>query len=163
MLMTGLRFGFTGLVMRCMRSEEHTSELQSRFDLVCRLLLEKKMAVAGGIVGRDPIGDDQHGDSGHRHGYQASRISPAMLLLDAEHLQTRDRSGILRTRCQRRRQGTKTGLDFVERRGIHLGSSIDRDISWRRSASRPRNRSCLAAVSLQRMTRATSAIARSST
>src|SRR5438067_6731877 len=30
-------------VARCgARSEEHTSELQSRFDLVCRLLLEKK-------------------------------------------------------------------------------------------------------------------------
>src|SRR5699024_11381859 len=30
--------------VRCIRhrSEEHTSELQSRFDLVCRLLLEKK-------------------------------------------------------------------------------------------------------------------------
>src|SRR5699024_12229097 len=27
------------------RSEEHTSELQSRFDLVCRLLLEKKKRV----------------------------------------------------------------------------------------------------------------------
>src|SRR5699024_11355668 len=27
---------------RQLRSEEHTSELQSRFDLVCRLLLEKK-------------------------------------------------------------------------------------------------------------------------
>src|SRR5207249_8301341 len=27
---------------RAVRSEEHTSELQSRFDLVCRLLLEKK-------------------------------------------------------------------------------------------------------------------------
>src|SRR5207249_9671509 len=27
---------------RASRSEEHTSELQSRFDLVCRLLLEKK-------------------------------------------------------------------------------------------------------------------------
>src|SRR5216683_4580693 len=27
---------------RCPRSEEHTSELQSRSDLVCRLLLEKK-------------------------------------------------------------------------------------------------------------------------
>src|SRR6267378_650783 len=27
---------------RCERSEEHTSELQSRRDLVCRLLLEKK-------------------------------------------------------------------------------------------------------------------------
>src|SRR5438105_6252990 len=26
----------------CTRSEEHTSELQSRVDLVCRLLLEKK-------------------------------------------------------------------------------------------------------------------------
>src|SRR5699024_6293743 len=29
-------------VTREQRSEEHTSELQSRFDLVCRLLLEKK-------------------------------------------------------------------------------------------------------------------------
>src|SRR5207249_6300448 len=27
---------------KLVRSEEHTSELQSRFDLVCRLLLEKK-------------------------------------------------------------------------------------------------------------------------
>src|SRR6201989_2366196 len=27
----------------CTRSEEHTSELQSRRDLVCRLLLEKKI------------------------------------------------------------------------------------------------------------------------
>src|SRR5207249_10944168 len=34
----------TPRVTRCRRkrSEEHTSELQSRFDLVCRLLLEKK-------------------------------------------------------------------------------------------------------------------------
>src|SRR5438067_7460201 len=30
------------LVAGPLRSEEHTSELQSRFDLVCRLLLEKK-------------------------------------------------------------------------------------------------------------------------
>src|SRR5699024_3462992 len=30
------------LKMGSRRSEEHTSELQSRFDLVCRLLLEKK-------------------------------------------------------------------------------------------------------------------------
>src|SRR5699024_12645899 len=28
--------------MASVRSEEHTSELQSRFDLVCRLLLEEK-------------------------------------------------------------------------------------------------------------------------
>src|SRR5699024_11472882 len=34
------------------RSEEHTSELQSRFELVCRLLLEKKKAMSdiGGRV-----------------------------------------------------------------------------------------------------------------
>src|SRR5699024_3192791 len=30
------------LMSESQRSEEHTSELQSRFDLVCRLLLEKK-------------------------------------------------------------------------------------------------------------------------
>src|SRR5699024_12085668 len=31
--------------MQDVRSEEHTSELQSRFDLVCRLLLEKKKII----------------------------------------------------------------------------------------------------------------------
>src|SRR5699024_12714911 len=30
------------IILLSPRSEEHTSELQSRFDLVCRLLLEKK-------------------------------------------------------------------------------------------------------------------------
>src|SRR5205809_1321107 len=33
--------------LRQNRSEEHTSELQSRLHLVCRLLLEKKKQVAG--------------------------------------------------------------------------------------------------------------------
>src|SRR5699024_9133923 len=33
---------FALLIGSLFRSEEHTSELQSRFDLVCRLLLEKK-------------------------------------------------------------------------------------------------------------------------
>src|SRR5699024_12057520 len=32
----------TEITGMAIRSEEHTSELQSRFDLVCRLLLEKK-------------------------------------------------------------------------------------------------------------------------
>src|SRR5260221_8630222 len=32
------------------RSEEHTSELQSHSDLVCRLLLEKKKKMENGIV-----------------------------------------------------------------------------------------------------------------
>src|SRR5699024_11800278 len=40
----GQRIRTTGeaAVVGAWRSEEHTSELQSRFDLVCRLLLEKK-------------------------------------------------------------------------------------------------------------------------
>src|SRR5690349_22112558 len=36
------RRGLRDLGLRALRSEEHTSELQSRRDLVCRLLLEKK-------------------------------------------------------------------------------------------------------------------------
>src|SRR5207247_10271894 len=36
------------------RSEEHTSELQSRVDLVCRLLLEKKKGRAVGRGGHQP-------------------------------------------------------------------------------------------------------------
>src|SRR5699024_12596003 len=38
----GKREHAEGLLSEPSRSEEHTSELQSRFDLVCRLLLEKK-------------------------------------------------------------------------------------------------------------------------
>src|SRR2546422_4159529 len=37
-----LGFANLGRVKRALRSEEHTSELQSRLHLVCRLLLEKK-------------------------------------------------------------------------------------------------------------------------
>src|SRR5207249_8042935 len=40
-----LQIGVVALALpaaEVLRSEEHTSELQSRFDLVCRLLLEKK-------------------------------------------------------------------------------------------------------------------------
>src|SRR5699024_11246885 len=45
----GAELLFTHLSLRAgrksTRSEEHTSELQSRFDLVCRLLLEKKKKI----------------------------------------------------------------------------------------------------------------------
>src|SRR5437867_8706220 len=37
-----------------LRSEEHTSELQSPYDLVCRLLLEKKNTDTLAIQKRDP-------------------------------------------------------------------------------------------------------------
>src|SRR5438874_7108017 len=42
---------FVGRVHR--RSEEHTSELQSRRDLVCRLLLEKKKKIASSLCKTD--------------------------------------------------------------------------------------------------------------
>src|SRR3989440_8097178 len=44
------------------RSEEHTSELQSRSDLVCRLLLEKKK----NRIERTPRADNQNTDSSTR-------------------------------------------------------------------------------------------------
>src|SRR3977135_4759356 len=37
-----MRCGRLGQIVEHERSEEHTSELQSRYNLVCRLLLEKK-------------------------------------------------------------------------------------------------------------------------
>src|SRR2546426_3989039 len=47
--MVGARFGAAGGADRaadfCERSEEHTSELQSPCNLVCRLLLEKKKII----------------------------------------------------------------------------------------------------------------------
>src|ERR1017187_10261410 len=41
------------LTIVCLRSEEHTSELQSPMYIVCRLLLEKKTPATGGM-GRCP-------------------------------------------------------------------------------------------------------------
>src|SRR3712207_6969968 len=40
--LTGVKRGWATLILSFARSEEHTSELQSRQYLVCRLLLEKK-------------------------------------------------------------------------------------------------------------------------
>src|SRR2546426_3712891 len=42
------------------RSEEHTSELQSPCNLVCRLLLEKKKTTTSGMVGLDLRRQRQH-------------------------------------------------------------------------------------------------------
>src|SRR5437868_8693709 len=57
-------------VLARVRSEEHTSELQSRFDLVCRLLLEKKNTIASDLIPTDSIfgliaQDRHHAQSGH--------------------------------------------------------------------------------------------------
>src|SRR2546422_8337446 len=50
----GLRISRVFAVLRRARSEEHTSELQSRLHLVCRLLLEKKNEVV-------PVHPEAHG------------------------------------------------------------------------------------------------------
>src|SRR5205809_5865211 len=49
------------------RSEEHTSELQSRLHLVCRLLLEKKKQYFGPLVSRLPCRDGAPHSFGHAH------------------------------------------------------------------------------------------------
>src|SRR5207248_9226120 len=41
-VLVAIERSFGGTLVRTLRSEEHTSELQSPYDLVCRLLLEKK-------------------------------------------------------------------------------------------------------------------------
>src|SRR5438034_5225894 len=51
----------SGLVAASLRSEEHTSELQSHSDLVCRLLLEKKKkSTENGDVTTIASSTDQH-------------------------------------------------------------------------------------------------------
>src|SRR5438309_836832 len=40
---------------QALRSEEHTSELQSQFHLVCRLLLEKKNLLSCRLFADDPV------------------------------------------------------------------------------------------------------------
>src|SRR5256712_9599972 len=57
-----------------MRSEEHTSELQSRSDLVCRLLLEKKKKIHNTAEYRH-TGCDETFDSQLTHAARLS-ISP---------------------------------------------------------------------------------------
>src|SRR5947207_12259462 len=53
------------MVAVCSRSEEHTSELQSHSDLVCRLLLEKKKEGPEWQV-HDQLRHDCLADIGHR-------------------------------------------------------------------------------------------------
>src|SRR2546422_4818994 len=49
MLVAKRRFTKDEIVRKKIRSEEHTSELQSRLHLVCRLLLEKKKIIHGAL------------------------------------------------------------------------------------------------------------------
>src|SRR2546421_6828387 len=85
-----------------MRSEEHTSELQSRSDLVCRLLLEKKKKIERQIINcrlrnhaharpRNSvcatIGADQR--RFHYHRVSLLRMPAALRFRDRDHPPTR--------------------------------------------------------------------------
>src|SRR5215813_10230844 len=63
--------------MRSMRSEEHTSELQSRPHIVCRLLLEKKKKTEKG-----PSASPNNRDR-HERQYRLCALRPLLLLSHA--------------------------------------------------------------------------------
>src|SRR5260370_25932116 len=48
------------MAWRVVRSEEHTSELQSHLNLVCRLLLEKKKSTTISIAAKTGFLDSRH-------------------------------------------------------------------------------------------------------
>src|SRR5437667_6513545 len=54
-----LAFWITFTALQNLRSEEHTSELQSHHDLVCRLLLEKKNKKQSDIANVAPVTERQ--------------------------------------------------------------------------------------------------------
>src|SRR3989449_2669789 len=58
-----LRTNSYDVVVEDIRSEEHTSELQSRLHLVCRLLLEKKKQVGDHV--RDEVAPPRVRTGGH--------------------------------------------------------------------------------------------------
>src|SRR5690606_37741934 len=65
-------FNAAALPRRYFRSEEHTSELQSRENLVCRLLLEKKNKIAPSRI--PPDGDATGAQRPHHTGARAAHL-----------------------------------------------------------------------------------------
>src|SRR2546430_671904 len=90
------------------RSEEHTSELQSQSNLVCRLLLEKKTVLYGNLPPREISMKDvfRSGDSskkfkiaeGQWYRYAPSYVSPAYHLLEGFPIIQEPPSGDLQER-----------------------------------------------------------------
>src|SRR5947208_3872486 len=85
---TRLKNGKTGTVLPAgMRSEEHTSELQSPDHLVCRLLLEKKKNKKSKPVCRNPkqqhtiITESYVREASHRLRYEYLLVCPPRTIL----------------------------------------------------------------------------------
>src|SRR2546430_11900487 len=76
-------FEFTARLQKSPRSEEHTSELQSQSNLVCRLLLEKKKHTRADTLDRGRLGGGSstrvwsaRRSCGHRHVDHLSDLPP---------------------------------------------------------------------------------------
>src|SRR5438445_7346163 len=87
----------------CSRSEEHTSELQSRQYLVCRLLLEKKNQLPDEVVAR-LLGDGQCLDS----------AAAPDLGRETQHLLLEDRARARSGKPHRLPQGARRGGELVD-------------------------------------------------
>src|SRR5437667_5396580 len=61
---------------RALRSEEHTSELQSHHDLVCRLLLEKKKSIHSTPTPRARVSETTEWTTCYRPWPRATRCHP---------------------------------------------------------------------------------------
>src|SRR5256886_4029734 len=76
-----LGFGTSSARIWNSRSEEHTSELQSQSNLVCRLLLEKKTDMDGSIhEATQPVSREDRGTPG-RHVMKTSQDSSPLAVV----------------------------------------------------------------------------------
>src|SRR3989440_1720869 len=70
------------------RSEEHTSELQSRSDLVCRLLLEKKKNNADRVICRAAATETRYVSSHVGKTNVGRKITPPLVWSQIAHVRT---------------------------------------------------------------------------
>src|SRR6516225_675749 len=74
------------MTRKALRSEEHTSELQSHVNLVCRLLLEKKKNIVGQLGGRRKRVVNNAEDT-TLHRFVALKFLPEELAIDSQAIE----------------------------------------------------------------------------
>src|SRR2546430_2398525 len=106
------------------RSEEHTSELQSQSNIVCRLLLEKKNVLR---TRRSRISRGGPSQSGLLAGYSAlSQLRPAPQLVQTVVLLSSRVASRARVciQCRVRRRARCGSLSWCVWKGRHLGPAV---------------------------------------
>src|SRR2546430_5920323 len=81
----------SSMIPRAMRSEEHTSELQSQSNLVCRLLLEKKKDIALIFAPAALVFSQKHPEHGQKPSAHAKQVT------EAKQVSTTDISAVIKT------------------------------------------------------------------